>query len=555
MDNEKQTIEPSCEHPCMALLDRTQDSDFIRTLTQDEPLTRAMKAMDLGLEEAALFLIVLAQNVESSRGIDLMDVRNHYEMTQKEYSCYLHHAISLKKRNLLVFESDRNGFRNPINPRMQVDQGVFTVIVSGRDPFDDTDFFDIYAVTQLAINLIQSRAEEKITEHNLFFEFDRLWQRVPPGSKLWTLGNGYPSSEQMMLFQAIGVHIEGGCSEEFSDFSRKIHASLSSRAKFIQRSLDGSMRILKDKVLKIYEEGGIRHDPSFCLSDRSIDDLFPVQKKRKGSMRLHSPFLTCHAHKGLSKRLFLDGAVKKALDDLSVTLSHGQFRNTVKRLRNSGFPSGLAAIFHGGPGTGKTASAHVLAHACKRDLLQVEISKIRDCWVGNSEKNIRQIFDDYRRACKESRHAPILLFNEADALLNRRMTVMDSVDQMNNSMQNILLEELEHFEGIFLATTNLLQNLDDAFSRRFLFKLEFAPPDRDTRALIWQDKMPLLSPEICRALAVHDLTGAQIENVARRCLLESALHGTEPTLTTLKPLLDSELGFKNSPNRRRIGFV
>jgi hypothetical protein len=539
----------------MALLDRTQGSDFLHTLTQDEPLTRVMKALDLGMEEAALFLIVLAQNVESSRGIDLMDVRNHFEMTQKEYSRYLHHAVSLEKRNLLVFESDRSGFRNPINPRMLVDQGVFTVIVSGRDPFDDTDFSDIYAVTQLAMTLIQSRSEEKITEHNLFFEFERLWKRVPPGTKLYPLGNGYTSCEQMMLFQAIEVHIEGARSEEFSDFSRKIHASLSERARFISRTLNGSMRIFKDRVLKIYEEGGIRHDPSFCLSDRSVDALFPVEKKLKGDLRLHSPFLIRHDHKALGKRLFLGGETKKALDDLSVTLSHGQFRRTVNRLKDAGFPTGLAAIFHGGPGTGKTASAHVLAHVCKRDLLQVEISKIRDCWVGNSEKNMRQIFDDYRRACKEGRHAPILLFNEADALLSRRLSVMGSVDQMNNTMQNILLEELERFEGIFLATTNLLQNLDDAFSRRFLFKLEFAPPDRDARALIWQDKMPGLSPELCQSLAVHDLTGAQIENVARRCLLESALHGSEPTLTTLKPLLDSELGFKNSPNRRRIGFV
>ena len=150
---------------------------------------------------------------------------------------------------------------------------------------------------------------------------------------------------------------------------------------------------------------------------------------------------------------------------------------------------------------------------------------------------------------------PILLFNEADALLSRRMAVKDSVDQMNNTMQNILLEELERFEGVFLATTNLLHNLDDAFSRRFLFKLEFRPPDPWARALIWRDKMPTLSAELCSRLAGYELTGAQIENVARRSLLEAALHNFTPTLNTLKPLLQEEIHFKVERSQRKIGFV
>lgn len=539
----------------MELIDRTRESDFIRDLTRDPELERVMDALDLSLEEAALFLIVLAHNVEYSRGIDLMDIRNQYELTQKEYSRYLQHAVNLEKRNLLVFESDRLGRRNPINPSMQVDQGVFTTIVSGRDPFDDTDFSDVYSVTQLAVSLIESRSDEKITEHNLFFEFERLWRQVPQESKLWSLGNGYPPCEQMMLFSAIEIHILGNISEEFSSFAHKIHAGLAARARFIRRTMDGSMRILKDKVLRIYDEGGIRHDPSFCLSDRSKEILFPVERKTKGRYRINSPFLTRHAHRGLKKVLHLNSELKASLDDLTATLSHGQFRSTVRRLKEAGFPTGMAAIFHGAPGTGKTASAHALAHACRRDLLQVDISAIRDCWVGNSEKNMRQIFNDYRRACKAGRHVPILLFNEADALLSRRMAVKDSVDQMNNTMQNILLEELERFEGVFLATTNLLHNLDDAFSRRFLFKLEFRPPDPWARALIWRDKMPTLSAELCSRLAGYELTGAQIENVARRSLLEAALHNFTPTLNTLKPLLQEEIHFKVERSQRKIGFV
>ena len=105
--------------------------------------------------------------------------------------------------------------------------------------------------------------------------------------------------------------------------------------------------------------------------------------------------------------------------------------------------------------------------------MQVNISEIKSMWVGESEKNIKQVFDNYRAMVNDSQTTPILLFNEADAIIGKRQEgTLRSVDKMENSIQNIILQEMEMLDGILIATTNLAQNMDKAFERRFLYKIK-----------------------------------------------------------------------------------
>src|SRR5690606_29460031 len=105
-------------------------------------------------------------------------------------------------------------------------------------------------------------------------------------------------------------------------------------------------------------------------------------------------------------------------------------------------------------------------------------------------------------ALLEEEHAPILFFNEADALISKRKDVgISATGETENRIQNILLEELENFRGILIATTNLVNNLDSAFDRRFLFKVEFQQPDLEVRSKIWKQKLPHLSSEDSSLLA------------------------------------------------------
>ena len=185
----------------------------------------------------------------------------------------------------------------------------------------------------------------------------------------------------------------------------------------------------------------------------------------------------------------------------------------------------------------------------------MNISQIKSCWVGESEKNIERLFDNYRELVKKSEVTPILLFNEADAIINKRMEgAQSSVNKMENSMQNIILQEMENLDGILIATTNLAGNMDKAFERRFLYKIKFEKPTLEARISIWHTMMPALEENVTRTLASkYDFSGGQIENVARHYAINNILHGqTDNVIDTLTAYCDKERIEKET--NKKIGF-
>jgi SpoVK/Ycf46/Vps4 family AAA+-type ATPase len=176
--------------------------------------------------------------------------------------------------------------------------------------------------------------------------------------------------------------------------------------------------------------------------------------------------------------------------------------------------------------------------------------------VGESEQNIKALFDRYRKCVKEMEVAPILLFNEADAVLGiRQEGAQKAVDKMENSIQNIILQEMETLEGIMIATTNLTCNLDKAFERRFIYKIEFERPTLEAKQQIWKTMIPALSDEHARSLARdYDLSGGQIENIARKRTVELILSGNEPTLDQMREYCAGEILNSKQEKRARIGF-
>ena len=152
---------------------------------------------------------------------------------------------------------------------------------------------------------------------------------------------------------------------------------------------------------------------------------------------------------------------------------------------------------------------------------------------------------------------PILLFNEADAILGVRMEgAQRSVDKMENSLQNIFLQEMEQFSGILIATTNLTKNLDKAFERRFLYKICFTKPTLEIRSKIWQTMIPeIKSEEALRLAGDFAFSGGQIENVVRKRAVDAILNGCEPDFETMLGYCKEETLGKEQKERRRIGFV
>ncbi len=243
-----------------------------------------------------------------------------------------------------------------------------------------------------------------------------------------------------------------------------------------------------------------------------------------------------------TRNLYFSPALRKQLDFLSDSIQPKAFENLQNRLKEKGLPTGVAAIFYGTPGTGKTESVYQLAKASGRDVMQVDISEMKTCWYGESQKLVKGVFKKYERLCKKSKKAPILLFNEADAIFGKRMEqTSSSVDKTENAIQNIILEQMEKQQGILIATTNLEGNLDAAFERRFLFKVKFEKPGIEAKRMIWQDKLPLLTESEADALAAeYDFSGGEIDNIVRKATMNEVLTGKGYSLDYLRELCSQE---------------
>lgn len=254
------------------------------------------------------------------------------------------------------------------------------------------------------------------------------------------------------------------------------------------------------------------------------------------------------------KHLFFGDKEQAQLSLISSTLQEDNYRTLAGRLEAKGLAKGIAILLYGAPGTGKTESVMQWARESGRDIIHVDISASKSMWYGESEKIVKDIFVRYRRMCKRTSLKPILLFNEADAIFSTRRSMSGgrSIDQTENTIQNIILEEMEKLDGILIATTNLADNLDKAFERRFLFKIRFDKPTTEAKCRIWRDKLPFLTGEEAHRLAsAYPFSGGEIDNIVRKATMTEVIDGTLPSIDSILRLCSEE---KIGKQPSRIGF-
>ena len=307
---------------------------------------------------------------------------------------------------------------------------------------------------------------------------------------------------------------------------------------------------------------GMADTEQYMLTTRAKNELLsaykPSHKKcKRMQQRMGSRFLK--DYKTIKEKpLFYNESEQQQIERLTSLLSAENFPSIQKRLEEEGMRKGFACLFYGGPGTGKTETVLQIARQTGRNLMQVDIAGMRDKFVGESEKNIKAVFQRYRELCRNSEVKPILFFNEADGILGKRSTfggANPSIEKMDNAMQNIILQEIEDLEGILIATTNLTDNLDSAFERRFIFKIEFHKPNTMVKSLIWRSMLKDLSDEDAQQLAAHfDFSGGQIENIARKRTVDYILSGQYASLEEIEKYCRAEL-LDNKKERHHIaGF-
>jgi SpoVK/Ycf46/Vps4 family AAA+-type ATPase len=315
--------------------------------------------------------------------------------------------------------------------------------------------------------------------------------------------------------------------------------------------LDDNSKLVSEEIID-YEEilnmfGGISR--SFYITEDILQKIIhPNKAKKVTKLKLDKLIEEQDIFELIKPTTSLDDVVlhKKTRETLNTIIKQLD-KDVFAKLKAWGIKSSkkrsidAKIIFYGPPGTGKTMTAVSLAKSLKRPVLSFDCSKILSMYVGESEKNVRKIFDDFKHLSKEAKVQPILLLNEADQFLSSRIeSVMGGADKMHNQMQNIFLEQIERFEGILIATTNLLDNIDKAFSRRFNFKIEFKKPDRRERKRLWQFMLPENADyeegfDIDK-LAEYELTGGEINLIIKNTAYRVAVR--DESLFTMRDFLE-----------------
>ena len=339
--------------------------------------------------------------------------------------------------------------------------------------------------------------------------------------------------------------IRFGDIEDLFDNSRDFH-----NAKAALRSSNHSL--MRKKIIEHRCVDGLADVTRYKLTESAKRTLLTEMKINEAEEKLADML---DSTKLGEKQLFFPKDIQRQVDELGCFLQAENYQKIQNRMKEKGFRNGFACLFYGSPGTGKTETVYQLARKTGRNIMVVDVPQLKSMWVGQSEKNVKGLFDRYREQVKRAKLTPILLFNEADAIIGKRKSgAENAVDKMENSLQNIILQEMEQLDGIMIATTNLQENLDKAFERRFLYKIKFDKPTEEARMHIWHSMIPELSELDIHTLASkYDFSGGQIENIARHYAIDNILHGQdEDVLSMLIRHCDNEQ--LDNKEMKRIGF-
>ncbi len=409
------------------------------------------------------------------------------------------------------------------------------------------------------LTLLENRIKERIaaTSHEIMLES-------------FFKEHALEEKEQMLFLALLKEEYSGG-DESIRDMTSLITLiSSDDYEKIKHRSLLEESGNLIGKGLIDYDEmltpfGGINRN--FFIPEQILYKISHPNKKDKRKQKIKLDMLIGE------QEIFELIEPKKDLDEVVLNpkteetlkaLLRQMDKTVVNRLKDWGIKDkrkGIDAriIFYGAAGTGKTITALAIAKSMKKQILSFDCSKILSMYVGESEKNVRKIFDSYKDLCIKTKSEPILLLNEADQFLSNRVTGNSSgSEKMHNQMQNIFLEQIERFDGILIATTNLLDSIDKAFSRRFNYKIEFTKPTNIQRKQLWENMLPITLPVKLpintEKLSTFELTGGQIEMIIKNTAYKIAV-SDEPIFSTESFIDQIEKERKNMFDKEhKVGF-
>ena len=359
------------------------------------------------------------------------------------------------------------------------------------------------------------------------------------------------TQEKILFFETCGSTTSDDGKIKVLEMADIIFHNIRDKKQFLRNLSSGESLLVKEDLLDI-ESGEFLSDLEVSLSAKALDmylgdEVELYSKKKRDNNVTDAEDIT-------PRQLYFSRESEEELSEFESMLTQDNFPLLQKKLKEGGMSVGLSTMLYGGPGTGKTESVMQIARKTKRKIVRVDIASVKSMWLGESEKLIKRVFVNYNALVKREKICPILLFNEADAIfIKRKSGELRGAENAMNAMQNIILEEMENFKGILIATTNLIGNLDPAFERRFLFKIRLSNPKPEVKQKIWADRLPRFSESEFKDISTkYDFSGGEIDNIVRKLLMSEIIEGTIPSIQKLEMLCQQEKFHRN--NRRPIGF-
>jgi ATP-dependent 26S proteasome regulatory subunit len=384
---------------------------------------------------------------------------------------------------------------------------------------------------------------------------------------LLVLNNQFPEVEWLCSFKNLSKydiaillniaieHIEGQEEVNIDKMIKETYSEIQDRVRYSRKIKEGQCALyLNDLVTNSDEEFSFLNYVK--LSDNSMDVLLGGYKETVTKVLKPKLCKVYKADKIKKETLFYNEAEGKQINTISRALEEENFQKLKTKLTERGLKSGINILLYGVAGGGKTSTVMQWAAATGRDVFFLDIANVQSKFVGEAEKQLQSVWTSYRECRKSMDKAPILLFNEADAILGTRMNAENSASKSYNTLQNIMLQNMEDFEdGIFIATTNLASHLDPAFERRFLYKVEYKKPEVAVRRQILSNVFKDISAETIEKINMTcELTGGQIQNVHKKILINSLLNEEDNQESLILELCNEEFVLSKT-DRKPIGFV
>lgn len=504
------------------------------------------KIKTLNKNDSKILRTILFLYFQNRTLLSTLEITSELSLSPTDYPSFFQSLKILRLEKYIVFYDDPSGEHDFIHPSLHPDieliESITGTSLVEKEKRETSAFEEL---TNFCNNFVDNLIEEPMFYPLLNKKIDNLLAEDDKYSLLYQ--HAETDIEKAMVSFVVMNAIERLGPLDVFDCAEMLHVSYEKSINALKLISSPSLSIVKNNTIVF----SLKEDTSakqFMLNPLIISDLFG----KSFVLEDDKVFKTIHKSSyNSSQELFFEGLIKDQIETITNSLKEKTFQKIQTKLNSISLNSGISLLFHGIPGSGKTALAYQLSKNSGRDIYSVDISSVRGKYVGESEKNASKIFEEYEKACALSEIKPILLMNEADAIIGTRGSVNGSADQANNTMQNIFLEKMENFDGILIATTNLIDNLDDAFDRRFLHKIKFDKPNAKTRRLIWKQNIPSLDKKTLSVLESYCLSGGDIVKLVKQFLVKQSINkkvGFDELLIIVK-------NESNSSSSNSIGFI